>query len=384
MAEPANSSSKTAIMPRRDEDFPEWYQQVIRAAELAEPSDVRGCMVIRPWGYGIWENMQRHLDAMFRATGHRNAYFPLLIPLSYFAKEAEHVKGFAKECAVVTHSRLEADADGKLRPSSALTEPLVIRPTSETIIGASYAKWVQSYRDLPILINQWCNIVRWEMRTRLFLRTTEFLWQEGHTVHETEVEAREETKRMLGVYETFVRERCAIPVFAGLKSDSEKFPGAVETMALEAMVQDRKAIQAGTSHFLGQNFARASGIQFQTREGKQEFGWTTSWGMTTRMVGTAVMAHGDDDGVVLPPRIAPTQIVILPITPKEDTRVRVLEACDALALELRGKRFADAPLEVEVDRRDLGGGVKNWEWIKKGIAIRGEIRPGTGEKKSIE
>ena len=290
---------KTAISPRRDEDFPEWYQQVIRAAELAEPSDVRGCMVIRPWGYGIWEKMQRQLDAMIRATGHRNAYFPLFIPLSYFAKEAEHVEGFAKECAVVTHYRLKMDEEAGLvpDPGSKLTEPLIVRPTTETIIGASYAKWVQSYRDLPILINQWCNIVRWEMRTRLFLRTTEFLWQEGHTVHETEAEAREETKRMLEVYETFVREHCAIPVFAGLKSDSEKFPGAVETMALEAMVQDRKAIQAGTSHFLGQNFARASGIQFQTREGKQEFGWTTSWGMTTRMVGTVVMAHGDDDGV---------------------------------------------------------------------------------------
>src|SRR5436305_10224292 len=384
MAEPANSSSKTAIMPRRDEDFPEWYQQVIRAAELAEPSDVRGCMVIRPWGYGIWENMQRHLDAMFRATGHRNAYFPLLIPLSYFAKEAEHVKGFAKECAVVTHSRLEADADGKLRPSSALTEPLVIRPTSETIIGASYAKWVQSYRDLPILINQWANVVRWEMRPRLFLRTTEFLWQEGHTVHETESEARGETRLILDLYETFVRDHLAIPVFTGAKSESEKFPGAVETLTLEAMVQDRKAIQAGTSHFLGQNFARASGIQFQNREGKQEFGWTPSWGMTTRLVGTLVMMHGDDDGLVLPPRIAPTQIVILPITPKEDTRARVLETCDALALQLRGKNFAGSPIEVEVDRRDLGGGVKNWEWIKKGVPLRVEIGPRDLEKSSVE
>jgi prolyl-tRNA synthetase len=376
--------TKSAITPRRDEDFPEWYQQVIRAAELAEPSDVRGCMVIRPWGYGIWENMQRQLDALIRATGHRNAYFPLFIPLSYFAKEAEHVEGFAKECAVVTHTRLEVDAEGKMKPASPLTEPLVIRPTSETIIGASYAKWVQSYRDLPILINQWCNIVRWEMRPRLFLRTTEFLWQEGHTVHETEAEAREETKRMLGVYETFVREHCAIPVFAGLKSDSEKFPGAVETLALEAMVQDRKAIQAGTSHFLGQNFARASGIQFQNREGKQEFGWTTSWGMTTRMVGTVVMAHGDDDGVVLPPRIAPTQIVILPITPKEQTRTAVLEACDKLATRLRETRYADAPIEVFVDRRDLGGGVKSWEWIKKGVPLRVEIGPRDLEKNSVE
>src|SRR5881398_1863896 len=331
--------SKTAITPRRDQDFPEWYQQAIRAAELAEPSDVRGCMVIRPWGYGIWENMQRQLDAMFRATGHRNAYFPLFIPLSYFAKEAEHVEGFAKECAVVTHSRLEADANGKLRPASALTEPLVVRPTSETIIGLSYAKWVQSYRDLPILINQWANVVRWEMRPRLFLRTTEFLWQEGHTVHETEAQARAEATLILEIYARFSREHLAVPVFTGAKSESEKFPGAVETLTLEAMVQDRKAIQGGTSHFLGQNFARASGIQFQNREGKQEFGWTTSWGMTTRLVGTLVMAHGDDDGVVLPPRIAPTHIVILPITTRQDTSAKVLETCDRLAAELRARKY---------------------------------------------
>ena len=377
------TATKTAITPRRDEDFPEWYQQVVRAAELAEPSDVRGCMVIRPWGYGVWENMQRQLDAMFRATGHRNAYFPLFIPLSYFAREAEHVEGFAKECAVVTHSRLEADADGKLKPASALTEPLVVRPTSETIIGASYAKWVQSYRDLPILINQWANVVRWEMRPRLFLRTTEFLWQEGHTVHETEAEARAETKQMLDVYERFVRDHLAIPVFSGEKSASERFPGAVQTLSIEAMVQDRKAIQAGTSHFLGQNFARASGIQFQNREGKQEFGWTTSWGMTTRLIGTVVMMHGDDDGVVLPPRIAPTQIVILPITPKEETRARVLEVCDKLAKQLREIRYVDLPIEVEVDRREIGGGVKNWEWIKKGVPVRVEIGPRDLENNSV-
>ncbi|HST30656.1 MAG TPA: proline--tRNA ligase [Chthoniobacterales bacterium] len=374
---------KTAISPRRDQDFPEWYQQVVRAAELAEPSDVRGCMVIRPWGYGIWENMQRQLDAMFRATGHRNAYFPLFIPLSYFAKEAEHVEGFAKECAVVTHTRLEADEDGRLKPGSPLNEPLVVRPTSETIIGASYAKWVQSYRDLPILLNQWANVVRWEMRPRLFLRTTEFLWQEGHTVHETEEQGRAEATLMLEVYAKFAREHLAVPVFTGAKSESEKFPGAVETLTIEAMVQDRKAIQAGTSHFLGQNFAKASGIQFQNREGKQEFGWTTSWGMTTRMVGTVVMMHSDDDGLVLPPRIAPTQIMILPITPKEDTRARVLETCDALALQLRGKHFADELLEVEVDKRDLGGGVKNWEWIKKGVPIRVEIGPRDLETNSV-
>ena len=375
---------KTAITPRRDQDFPEWYQQAIRAAELAEPSDVRGCMVIRPWGYGIWENMQRQLDAMFRATGHRNAYFPLFIPLSYFAKEAEHVEGFAKECAVVTHTRLEVDADGKIKPASPLTEPLVVRPTSETIIGASYARWVQSYRDLPILINQWANVVRWEMRPRLFLRTTEFLWQEGHTVHETEAEAREETRLILDLYERFVRDHLAVPVFTGEKSESERFPGAVQTLSIEAMMQDRRAIQAGTSHFLGQNFARASGIQFQNRQGKQEFGWTTSWGMSTRLIGTLIMMHGDDDGIILPPRIAPTQIVILPVAPKEETRAKVIEACDNLAARLRDIRYADVPVEVTVDRRDLGGGVKNWEWIKKGVPLRVEIGPRDLEKNAVE
>jgi prolyl-tRNA synthetase len=376
---------KTAIIPTREQDFPEWYQQVIRAAELAEPSDVRGCMVIRPWGFGIWENMQRQLDAMFRVTGHRNAYFPLFIPLSHMQKEAEHVEGFAKECAVVTHHRLEVGADGKMRPSPAaeLTEPLVVRPTSETIIGASYAKWVQSYRDLPILINQWCNVVRWEMRPRLFLRTTEFLWQEGHTVHETETEAREETRRMLDVYETFVRDHLAVPVFSGEKSESERFPGAVQTLSIEAMVQDRKAIQAGTSHFLGQNFSRASGIQFQTRDGKQEFGWTTSWGMSTRLVGTVIMAHADDDGAILPPRIAPTHIVIIPITPKEETRAAVLEACAKLKAELRAIGYADGPVEVEIDQRDLGGGVKNWDWIKKGVPLRVEIGPRDLESRKV-
>jgi len=378
------TTAKTAITPRRDQDFPEWYQQVIRAAEMAEPSDVRGCMVIRPWGYGIWENMQRQLDAMFRATGHRNAYFPLFIPLSYFAKEAEHVEGFAKECAVVTHTRLEVDANGKMKPASPLTEPFVVRPTSETIIGASYARWVQSYRDLPILINQWANVVRWEMRPRLFLRTTEFLWQEGHTVHETEAEAREETKLILDLYERFVRDHLAVPVFTGEKSESERFPGAVQTLSIEAMVQDRRAIQAGTSHFLGQNFARASGIQFQNRQGKQEFGWTTSWGMSTRLIGTLIMMHGDDDGIILPPRIAPTQIVILPVAPKEETRTKVIEACDNLAARLRDIRYADAPIEVIVDRRDLGGGVKNWEWIKKGVPLRVEIGPRDLEKNAVE
>src|ERR1700692_4850968 len=327
--------------------------------------------------------MERPLRVMFRATGHRNAYFPLFIPLSYFAKEAEHVEGFAKECAVVTHSRLEVNAEGKMVPASPLTEPLVVRPTSETIIGASHAKWVQSYRDLPILINQWANVVRWEMRPRLFLRTTEFLWQEGHTVHETEAQARAEAALILEIYARFAREHLAVPVFTGEKSESERFPGAVQTLAIEAMVQDRKAIQAGTSHFLGQNFSRASGIQFQNREGKQEFGWTTSCGVTARLVAKVVMMHSDDDGLVLPPRIAPTQIVILPITPKEETRARVLEACDKLAGELSDKSYADLPIEVEVDRRDIGGGTKNWEWIKKGVPLRVEIGPRDLETNSV-
>jgi len=370
-------AAKTAITPRREQDFPEWYQQVVRAADMAEASDVRGCMVIKPWGYGIWEAIQHQLDAMFKATGHKNAYFPLFIPISYLEKEAAHVEGFAKECAVVTHHRLEVGADGKMRPapSAELTEPLVVRPTSETIIGATYAKWVQSYRDLPILINQWANVVRWEMRPRVFLRTAEFLWQEGHTAHETREEAVEETEKMLGVYETFAREHLAIPVYCGEKSESERFPGADRTLCIEAMVQDRKAIQAGTSHFLGQNFAKASGIKFQSREGREEFAWTTSWGVSTRLIGTLIMAHADDDGMIIPPRVAPTHVIILPVTPKPDTREAVLEAAHKLAAEIRAERFHGEPVVVEVDQRDLGGGTKNWEWIKKGAPVRIEIGP---------
>lgn len=369
------NESKNAISPRRSEDFPEWYQQVVSASDMAENSDVRGCMVIKPWGYGIWENIQRQLDAKFKKTGHKNAYFPLFIPLSYLEKEAEHVEGFAKECAVVTHHRLEAGPDGKLVPSGKLTEPLVVRPTSETIIGATYARWVQSYRDLPILLNQWANVVRWEMRPRVFLRTAEFLWQEGHTAHETETEALEETSKMLEVYETFAREHLALPVLVGEKSESERFPGAVKTLCIEAMVQDRKAVQAGTSHFLGQNFAKASGIQYLSREGKQEFAWTTSWGVSTRLIGTLIMAHADDDGLILPPRVAPTHIVIIPIIPKEDSRQAILDACDKLATDLRKQSYAGEPIRVDVDKRDVTGGNKSWEWIKKGVPLRVEIGP---------
>ena len=366
---------KTAISPTREEDYPEWYQQVVRAAELAESSPVRGCMVIKPWGYAIWENMQRALNEMFKATGHRNAYFPLFIPLSFLQKEADHVKGFAKECAVVTHHRLEVGEDGKLKPAALLEEPLIVRPTSETIIGASFAKWVQSYRDLPLLINQWANVVRWEMRPRLFLRTTEFLWQEGHTVHASEAEAREHTLRMLDVYVDFAENHMAMPVIKGRKSESERFPGAVDTYAIEALMQDRKALQAGTSHFLGQNFAKASEIKFLSAEGKQEYGWTTSWGVSTRLVGALLMTHADDDGMVLPPRLAPTHVVILPVIHKEESKADVMEYCRQLANELRDVRYDDRRIEVEIDTREGRGGEKTWSWIKKGVPLRAEVGP---------
>jgi len=368
-------AEKTAIEPRRSEDFPEWYQQVLTAAEMAENSEVRGCMVIKPWGYGLWEEMQRYLDRMFKETGHENAYFPLFIPLSYLQKEADHVEGFAKECAVVTHHRLEPDADGNLKPAGELTEPLIVRPTSETIIGAAFARWVESYRDLPLLLNQWANVVRWEMRPRLFLRTAEFLWQEGHTAHETEGEARRETKQMLDVYETFARDYLALPVLTGEKSESERFPGAVSTLCIEAMVQDRKAVQAGTSHYLGQNFAKAAGIQFLGRDNKQEYAYTTSWGVSTRLIGTLMMAHGDDNGLRIPPRIAPSQIVIIPIIPKEKFREEVMAACESFAADLRQTRWHDDPIRVKVDTKDQQGGAKSWSWIKKGAPIRVEIGP---------
>jgi prolyl-tRNA synthetase len=371
------SRPATAITPTRQEDYAEWYQQVVRAADLAESSPVRGCMVIKPWGYAIWENIQRELNVMFKATGHKNAYFPLFIPKSFLEREAEHVEGFAKECAVVTHHRLIAGPDGGLipDPNAKLEEPLIVRPTSETIIGAAFSSWVQSYRDLPLLINQWANVVRWELRTRLFLRTTEFLWQEGHTVHATEEEAREETLRMLGVYTTFAEDFMAMPVLSGPKTASERFPGAVDTYTIEAMMQDRKALQAGTSHFLGQNFARASGIRFQTAKETEEYAWTTSWGASTRLVGGMIMTHSDDDGLILPPRLAPAQAVILPVFRGDDTRAKVLEYIEALAGEIRTQCFHGRPIEVEVDKRDIRGGDKQWEWIKKGVPVRIEIGP---------
>lgn len=373
------SQPSSAISPRRAEDFPEWYQQVVRAADLAENSEVRGCMVIKPWGYGLWENIQRQLDAKFKETGHVNAYFPLLIPLGYLEKEAQHAEGFATECAVVTHHRLESQkqADGtvKMVPTGELAEPLVIRPTSETIIGAAFARWIESYRDLPLLINQWANVMRWEMRPRLFLRTAEFLWQEGHTAHETAEQAMEETRQMHRVYADFLRHHLAIPVVAGEKTERERFPGAVNTFTVEAMVQDRKAIQAGTSHFLGQNFAKASNIQFLGRDNQRQFAWTTSWGVSTRLIGTLIMTHADDDGLILPPRVAPHQIVIVPVTPKPDTRQEVIDSCDALAKTLRTHLLGGEPLRVHVDKRDMQGGAKNWDWIKKGVPLRIELGP---------
>lgn len=366
---------KTGITPTRADDYPEWYQQVIKAADLAENSPVRGCMVIKPWGYRLWENIQRVLDTMFKATGHQNAYFPLFIPKSFLEKEAKHVEGFAKECAVVTHHRLEMGPDGTLVPAGELEEPLVVRPTSETIIGEMFAKWVQSYRDLPLLINQWANIVRWEMRTRLFLRTTEFLWQEGHTAHATAGEAHEETMRMLDIYADFAERYMAMPVIKGEKTECERFPGAAATYCIEAMMQDRKALQAGTSHFLGQNFSKASSIKFLDESGKEEYAWTTSWGVSTRLIGGLIMTHGDDDGLILPPRLAPAHVVILPIVRNDETDASVRDYCDSLAKELRDAGYDGRPIEVIVDHSEGRGGDKVWSWIKKGIPIYLEIGP---------
>ncbi len=378
-----SNKPRTAISPTREENYAEWYQQVIRGADLAENSPVRGCMVIKPWGYTLWENMQRVLDDMFKATGHQNAYFPLFIPLSFLQKEAAHVEGFAKECAVVTHHRLEVGPDGKLVPAGELEEPLIVRPTSETIIGDAFSRWVQSYRDLPLLINQWANVVRWEMRTRMFLRTAEFLWQEGHTAHATAEEARAETMQMLNVYASFAEDWMALPVIKGEKTAGERFPGADHTFSIEAMMQDRKALQAGTSHFLGQNFARASEIRFLDQHGAQQYAWTTSWGASTRLIGGLIMTHSDDDGLILPPRIAPAQVVIIPIFRSEEERPRVLEYCRSVAQELRAQRFADRPLGVIVDERDERGGDKVWHWIKKGVPVRLEIGPRDMEKDSV-
>ena len=342
------------------EDFSAWYNEVVQRAELADYSPVRGSMVIRPWGYAIWENMQRELDRMFKETGHQNAYFPLLIPMSFLEREAAHIEGFAPEVAVVTH------AGGKK-----LEEPYAIRPTSETIIYAMFAKWVQSYRDLPLLINQWANVMRWEMRTRLFLRTSEFLWQEGHTAHKDEAEAEEETIRMLGVYREFMEQWMCMPVITGRKSDSERFAGAVRTYSCEALMLDNKALQAGTSHMLGQNFAKQFDLKFQTEAGGEDYAYNTSWGVSTRLVGALIMTHGDDGGVVIPPWLAPTQVVIVPIYRSDEERAVVLEKANGVAAALKQQK-----VRVHIDARDnMKPGAKYYEWERKGVPMRVEIGP---------
>lgn len=365
--------SKTAISPTRAENYPEWYQQVIKAADLAETSVVRGCMVIKPWGYAIWENIQRILDQMIKDTGHKNFYCPLFVPLSFLEKEASQVEGFAKECAVVTHHRLEADSDGKLRPAGELEEPLIVRPTSEAIIGDLYSRWIQSYRDLPVLYNQWANVVRWEMRTRIFLRTSEFLWQEGHTAHATQEEALEETLKMLNTYVDLVENYLAMPVIHGQKTKSERFPGAVNTFTIEAMMQDKKALQGGTSHYLGQNFAKAFEIKFLNAQGVQEYVHTTSWGVTTRLIGSLVMVHSDDDGLVLPPKIAPLHIVIMPLIRNEQDKDTITAYCQKLYQDLCSINYNNSPIRVEIDNSDARPGEKAWGWVKKGVPIRLEV-----------
>jgi prolyl-tRNA synthetase len=359
--------AKTGISPTRAEDFPQWFQSVVRDAEVAELDHVRGAMVIRPWGYGIWELMQGALDDGIKETGAVNAYFPLFIPLSYFEEEARHVEGFAKEMAVVTHHRLEQGEDGSLHPAAELPEPLVVRPTSETIIGRSFAKWINSYRDLPLMINQWCNIVRWELRPRVLLRTTEFLWQEGHTAHATEDEALEETRQMLHVYRDFAESALAIPVIAGEKPEYERFPGAEITLSIEAMMQDGKALQSGTSHYLGQNFSGAMEMEFTDEDGERKLCYTTSWGLSTRMMGALVMTHGDDNGLRVPPRVAPRQVRIVPIT--RDDPTAVLEAARELQDEIGGLSWEGEPVRAEVDTRERKPADKRWEWIRKGVPV---------------
>jgi prolyl-tRNA synthetase len=356
--------------------FPDWYQAIVREADLAENSPVRGCMIIKPWGYGIWEELQRDLDRRIKETGHQNAYFPLFIPLSFFAQEAAHVEGFAKEMAVVTHHRLKS-VDGELvvDPDARLEEPLVVRPTSETIIGDAFQRWIKSHRDLPLLINQWANVVRWEMRTRLFLRTSEFLWQEGHTAHADAEDARAETMRMLEVYRDFAEATLAMPVIAGEKPENERFPGAVATYSIEAMMQDGKALQAGTSHYLGQNFARAQNIRFQSAAGELEYCHTTSWGVSTRLIGGVVMTHGDDDGLRLPPAIAPRQVVICPILRDKPEDAEVLAYGEALVKALHGQSAFGERMRALLDTRQMRSADKRWDWVRRGAPVIVEVGP---------
>ncbi len=368
---------KNALSVTREADFSAWYQQLISEADLAEESGVRGCMVMRPWGYGIWERVQFLMDQRIKATGHENCYFPLFIPLSYFAKEAEHVDGFAKEMAVVTHHRLmKDDKDGLVvDPEAKLEEPLVVRPTSETVIGTSFSKWVQSWRDLPVMINQWANVVRWEMRTRMFLRTSEFLWQEGHTAHATRDEAMEETLDILEMYRSFSEEVLAMPVVAGEKPENERFPGADATYSIEAMMQDGKALQAGTSHFLGQTFSKAQNIRYQDKEGQFQFAYTTSWGTSTRLIGGVIMTHGDDDGLRVPPLIAPYQVVIIPMLRDKPEDEEVLNFCTALMKQIAGLRAFDENVRVKLDKSGAKASNKRWAWVKKGAPLILEIGP---------
>jgi prolyl-tRNA synthetase len=381
MSKPANQQKNdaAAITPRAT-DYSQWYLDVIKQGTLAEHSPVRGCMVIRPHGYAIWEKMQRELDDRFKATGHENAYFPLFIPLSFLTKEEKHATGFAKECAVITHHRLKS-VNGEVvpDPESKLEEPLVVRPTSETIIWAQYKNWIQSYRDLPLLINQWANVVRWEMRTRLFLRTAEFLWQEGHTAHATEKEALEEVWRMLDVYADFAENVMAVPVIKGRKTEGERFAGAIETLSIEGMMQDGKALQMGTSHYLGQNFSKGADVKFQNKDGQLEYVYATSWGVSTRLVGALIMTHSDDAGLILPPKLAPVQAVIIPIYKNDDERAKTTEEAKKVAAELKAKGVA-----VKIDDRDgIMPGAKYYEWEGKGVPLRIEIGPKDLEKGSL-
>jgi len=370
-------------LTKRSEDYSKWYNELVGKADLAENSGVRGCMVIKPYGYAIWEKMQAALDTMFKETGHENAYFPLFIPKSYFSKEASHVDGFAKECAVVTHYRLKNAEDGSgvvVDPDAKLEEELIVRPTSETIIWDTYRKWIQSYRDLPLLINQWANVVRWEMRTRLFLRTAEFLWQEGHTAHATKAEAIAEAEQMMEVYATFAQEHMAVPVIKGFKTASERFAGALETYCIEAMMQDGKALQAGTSHFLGQNFAKAFDVTYASKEGKQEHVWATSWGVSTRLMGALIMTHSDDNGLVLPPKLAPIQVVIVPI-------YKGAEQLDAIAAQVAPlvKELKANGISVKFDQRDTHKpGFKFNEYEMKGVPVRLAIGQRDLENKTFE
>lgn len=370
-------------LPKMGDDYSQWYNELVKKADLAENSPVRGCMIIKPYGFSIWEKMQSVIDKMFKETGHTNAYFPLFIPKSYLSQEADHVEGFAKECAVVTHYRLKNDEGGLgliVDPEAKLEEELIVRPTSETVIWSTYKNWIQSYRDLPLLINQWANVVRWEMRTRLFLRTTEFLWQEGHTAHATEQEAVEEATRMLDVYTDFVENYMAVPVIKGVKTESEKFAGAVDTYCIEALMQDGKALQAGTSHFLGQNFARAFDVKFSNQAGKLDFVWGTSWGVTTRLMGALIMVHSDDNGLVLPPKLAPDQVIIVPIFKNDDQLNALREKANQIITKLRGKGIT-----VRLDDRTTHKpGWKFAAYELKGVPVRVAIGPRDLENNTVE